>query len=197
MAKMSKPPQALPGTGWDLITGCGHNAVLAIAGTVIEAVKKGDIKRFVVMAGCDGRQSKRDYYTGFARALPKNAVILTAGCAKYRYNSLDLGMIGGIPRVIDAGQCNDCYSLVVIAQALAAAFGVGINELPISYNIAWYEQKAALVLLALLNLGVRDITLGPELPAFVSPGVLDVLVNTFGIKKNSTIEADIARMVPA
>ena len=196
-AKKSQPPQDLNAPGRDLITGCAHNAVLALAGTVVEAVKKGDIKRFVVMAGCDGRQSERSYYTEFAQALPKNTIILTAGCAKYRYNGLDLGTIGGIPRVIDAGQCNDCYSLVVIAQALAKAFNVGINELPVSYNIAWYEQKAALVLLALLNLGVKDITLGPKLPAFVSPGVLNVLVENFGIKKNSTVEADLARMVPS
>jgi hydroxylamine reductase len=196
-AKKTAAPQALAQPGRDLITGCAHNAVLAIAGTVVEAVKKGDIRRFVVMAGCDGRQSERAYYTEFAQALPKSAVILTAGCAKYRYNGLDLGTAGGIPRVIDAGQCNDCYSLVVIAQALAKAFNVGINELPVSYNIAWYEQKAALVLLALLNLGVRDITLGPKLPAFVSPGVLKVMVDNFGIRKNSTVEADIARMVPS
>jgi hydroxylamine reductase len=197
LAKQSLPPQDLHTPGRDLITGCGHNAVLAIAGPVIDAVKKGDIRRFVVMAGCDGRQSERDYYTQFAEALPGDTVILTAGCAKYRYNGLDLGTIGGIPRVIDAGQCNDCYSLVVIAQALAKAFGVGINDLPVSYNIAWYEQKAALVLLALLNLGVKDITLGPKLPAFVSPGVLDVLVRNFGMKKNDTVVTDIARMVPA
>ncbi|MFA4878063.1 MAG: hydroxylamine reductase [Methanoregula sp.] len=196
-AKTCQPPDDLHAPGRDLLTGCAHGAVLRIAGTVIDAVKKGDIKQFVVMAGCDGRQSERDYYTRFAEALPKNTVILTAGCAKYRYNGLDLGTTGGIPRVIDAGQCNDCYSLVVIAQALAKAFDVGINELPVSYNIAWYEQKAALVLLALLNLGVKDITLGPKLPAFVSPGVLSVLVNTFQIKKNSTVEADLARMVPA
>jgi len=196
LAKTCQPPQDLNAPGRDLITGCAHGAVLAIAGTVIDAVKKGDIKRFVVMAGCDGRHAERDYYTEFAKALPKNTVILTAGCAKYRYNGLDLGTIGGIPRVIDAGQCNDCYSLVVIAQALAGAFGVGINELPVSYNIAWYEQKAALVLLALLNLGIKDITLGPKLPAFVSPGVLDVLVENFGIKKNSTVEADLPRLVP-
>jgi hydroxylamine reductase len=196
-AKKSQPPQDLQAPGRNLTTGCAHNAVLALAGTVVEAVKKGDIRRFVVMAGCDGRQSERSYYTEFAKALPKDTIILTAGCAKYRYNGLDLGTIGGIPRVIDAGQCNDCYSLVVIAQALAKAFNVGINELPVSYNIAWYEQKAALVLLALLNLGVKDITLGPRLPAFVSPGVLKVLVENFGIKKNSTVEADLARMVPA
>jgi hydroxylamine reductase len=189
------PPQDLQAPGRDLTTGCAHHAVLALAGTVVEAVKKGDIRRFVVMAGCDGRQSERQYYTDFARALPDNTVILTAGCAKYRYNGLDLGSIGGIPRVIDAGQCNDCYSLVVIAQALAKAFGIGINELPVSYNIAWYEQKAALVLLALLNLGVKDITLGPKLPAFVSAGILNVLVENFGIRKNSTVESDLARMV--
>ncbi|MDD5142889.1 hydroxylamine reductase [Methanoregula sp.] len=196
-AKKCQPPTALPAPGRDLITGCAHNAVLALAGTVVEAVKKGDIKRFVVMAGCDGRQTERAYYTEFAKALPENTVILTAGCAKYRYNGLDLGAIGGIPRVIDAGQCNDCYSLVVIAQALAKAFNVGINELPVSYNIAWYEQKAALVLLALLNLGVKNIALGPKLPAFVSPGVLDVLVRNFNIGKNSTVEEDMKRMVPA
>jgi hydroxylamine reductase len=196
-AKKTQAPQDLHAPGRDLITGCAHAAVLAIAGTVIDAVKKGDIKRFVVMAGCDGRHAERDYYTEFAKAMPKDTVILTAGCAKYRYNGLDLGTIGGIPRVIDAGQCNDCYSLVVIAQALAGAFGVGINELPVSYNIAWYEQKAALVLLALLNLGVKDITLGPKLPAFVSPGVLDVLVKNFGMKKNDTVATDMARMVPS
>jgi len=196
-AQTCQPPQDLGSPGRDLITGCGHDAVLALAGTVIDAVKKGDIKRFVVMAGCDGRQAEREYYTKFAEALPKNTMILTAGCAKYRYNGLDLGTIGGIPRVIDAGQCNDCYSLVVIAQALAKAFNVGINELPVSYNIAWYEQKAALVLLALLNLGVKNITLGPKLPAFISPGVLKVLVDNFGIAKNSTVEADLARLVPA
>ncbi len=196
-AKTCPPPQE-PGTnGRDLITGCGHDAVLALAGTVVEAVKKGDIKRFIVMAGCDGRQSERQYYTDFAQALPKDTVILTAGCAKYRYNYLDLGTIGGIPRVIDAGQCNDCYSLVVIAKALAEAFGVGINELPVSYNIAWYEQKAALVLLALLHLGVKNITLGPKLPGFVSPGVLKVLVDTFNLGKNSTVEEDMKLMVPA
>lgn len=196
-AKTCPPPTDLQSHGRDLITGCAHKAVLSIAGTVVDAVKKGDIRRFIVMAGCDGRGSYRDYYTGFAQALPPDTVILTAGCAKYRYNYLDLGTIGGIPRIIDAGQCNDCYSLVVIAQALADAFGVGINELPVSFNIAWYEQKAALVLLALLHLGVQNITLGPTLPAFVSPGVLNVLVTNFGIQKNSTIEEDMKRMVPA
>ncbi len=195
-AKTSPPPTSI-GNGADLITGAAHDAVLAIAGTVVDAVKSGAIKRFLVMAGCDGRHSDRDYYTKFAEALPKDTVILTAGCAKYRYNSLDLGTIGGIPRVLDAGQCNDSYSLVVIAQALAGAFNVDLNELPISYNIAWYEQKAVLVLLALLNLGVKNITLGPRLPGFISPGVLNVLVENFGISKNSTVEEDLARMVPS
>jgi hydroxylamine reductase len=195
-AKTCQQPQDLQPGGTDLITGCAHGAVLAIADKVVAAVKSGDIKRFIVMAGCDGRQKERDYYTKFAQALPKDTVILTAGCAKYRYNSLNLGTIGGIPRVLDAGQCNDCYSLVVIAQALAKAFGVGINELPVSYNIAWYEQKAVLVLLSLLSLGVKDITLGPKLPAFVSPVVLDVLVKNFDLKPNTTVDADLARMVP-
>ncbi|WP_440950517.1 hydroxylamine reductase [Methanosphaerula subterraneus] len=195
-AKTSPPPTSI-GNGADLITGAAHDAVLAIAGTVVDAVKSGAIRRFLVMAGCDGRHSDRDYYTKFAEALPKDTVILTAGCAKYRYNSLDLGTIGGIPRVLDAGQCNDSYSLVVIAQALAGAFNVDLNELPISYNIAWYEQKAVLVLLALLNLGVKNITLGPRLPGFISPGVLNVLVENFGISKNSTVEEDLARMVPS
>ncbi|MCQ1538768.1 hydroxylamine reductase [Methanocalculus taiwanensis] len=197
MAKSSKPPELLRENSPDLITGCAHDAVLAIAGTVIDAVKNGDIKKFIVMAGCDGRRKSREYYTQFAEALPKDTVILTAGCAKYRYNSLGLGTIGGIPRVLDAGQCNDCYSLVVIAQALAEAFGVGINDLPIAYNISWYEQKAVLVLLALLSLGIKDITLGPTLPAFISPAVLDVLVKNFDLKSNTTVEDDMARMLKA
>ncbi len=194
-ARTCQPPKAM-GNGRDLITGCAHNAVLSLAGTVIDAIKGGDVKRFIVMAGCDGRQREREYYTEFAKALPKNTIILTAGCAKYRYNNLNLGAIGGIPRVLDAGQCNDSYSLVVIAQALSKAFGVGINDLPVSYNIAWYEQKAVAVLLALLHLGVKNIALGPKLPGFVSPAVLDVLVKNFGIRKNSTVEEDILLMAP-
>jgi len=193
-AKRCKPPEDI--SRGDLVTGCAHAPVLAIADKVIDAVKSGAIRRFVVMAGCDGRHPERSYYTWFAEALPEDTVILTAGCAKYRYNSLGLGDIGGIPRVLDTGQCNDCYSLVVIAQALAEAFGVGINELPVSYNIAWYEQKAVLVLLSLLSLGVRDITLGPRLPGFVSPGILKVLVENFGIRGISTFKEDLARMVP-
>ncbi|MDD3573683.1 MAG: hydroxylamine reductase [Methanospirillum sp.] len=196
-AKTSSPPKSLPSSGPDLITGCAHNAVLSLAEPVIGAIKAGDIKRFVVMAGCDGRQKEREYYTTFAQALPSDAVILTAGCAKFRYNYLPLGDIGGIPRVIDAGQCNDSYSLVVIAKALAEAFNVGINDLPISYNIAWYEQKAVLVLLALLSLGVKNITLGPKLPAFVSPAVLKVLVEQFGIAPNTTVDADMKLLCPA
>ena len=193
-AKRCKAPEDI--SRGDLVTGCAHAPVLALADTVIDAVKTGAVKRFLVMAGCDGRYGGRDYYTRFAKALPADTVILTAGCAKYRYNSLGLGDIGGIPRVLDAGQCNDCYSLVVIAKALAEAFGVGINDLPVSYNIAWYEQKAVLVLLSLLSLGVKDITLGPRLPAFVSPGILKVLVENFGIRGIATVEEDLARMVP-
>ena len=172
--------------------GFAHASTLSVADKIVEAVKAGAIKKFVVMAGCDGRHKTRDYYTKVAQQLPKEAVILTAGCAKYRYNMLDLGDIGGIPRVIDAGQCNDSYSLVVIAQALAKVFGVeDINDLPISYDIAWYEQKAVIVLLALLYLGVKGIVLGPTLPAFLSPGVAKVLVEKFDIKPISTVEKDV------
>jgi hydroxylamine reductase (hybrid-cluster protein) len=181
----------------ELTTGCAHQAVDAIAGSVVEAIRNEAIRRFVVMAGCDGRQPEREYYTEFALALPQDTVILTAGCAKYRYNALDLGTAGGIPRVSDVGQCNDSYSLVAIAQQLAGAFGVGINDLAISYTIAWYEQKAMLVLLAPLSVEVRDITLGPRLPGLPSPGVLDVLVREFGLKKIATVGKDLARMVPA
>jgi len=188
-AKTSKPPEQLEsGT---IIGGFAHEAALSVADKIIDAVKSGAISRFIVMAGCDGRHKERTYYTDFAKALPEDTVILTAGCAKYRYNKLGLGNIGGIPRVIDAGQCNDSYSLVVIAQKLAEAFGLkDINDLPVSYNIAWYEQKAVLVLLALLSLGVKNITLGPTLPAFVSPNVLKVLVENFNIRPNTTVEED-------
>ncbi len=162
----------------------------------MDAVKSGAIKRFVVMAGCDGRHKTRNYYTDVARELPEDTVILTAGCAKYRYNKLDLGDIGGIPRVLDAGQCNDSYSLVVIALKLKEVFGLeNINELPISYDIAWYEQKAVAVLLALLFLGVKGIRLGPTLPAFVSPGVLKVLVENFNIKPIGDVKTDIKAMM--
>ncbi|MBU3146367.1 hydroxylamine reductase [Clostridium sp. CF012] len=176
----------------EIVGGFAHNQVLALADKVVDAVKTGAIKRFFVMAGCDGRMKGREYYTEFAKELPNDTVILTAGCAKYRYNKLELGDIGGIPRVLDAGQCNDSYSLVVIAMKLQEVFGLAdINELPITYNIAWYEQKAVIVLLALLHLGVKNIHLGPTLPAFLSPNVVNVLVENFGIAGIGTVEEDI------
>lgn len=175
-----------------IVGGFAHEQVFALADKVVDAVKSGAIKKFFVMAGCDGRMKSREYYTDFAAALPKDTVILTAGCAKYRYNKLQLGDIGGIPRVLDAGQCNDSYSLALIALKLAEVFGVeSINDLPIAYNIAWYEQKAVIVLLALLYLGVKNIHLGPTLPAFLSPNVAKVLVENFGIAGIGTVEDDI------
>ena len=193
-AKACPPPTEIEsGT---IVGGFAHNQVLALADKVVAAVKSGAIKRFVVMAGCDGRQKSRSYYTDVAENLPKDTVILTAGCAKYRYNKLNLGDIGGIPRVLDAGQCNDSYSLAVIALKLKEVFGLeDINELPISYDIAWYEQKAVAVLLALLALGVKGIRLGPTLPAFLSPNVAKVLVEKFDIKPIGTVEDDIAAMM--
>ena len=176
----------------EIVGGFAHNQVIGLADKIVDAVKSGAIKRFFVMAGCDGRMKSRDYYTEFAKKLPKDAVILTAGCAKYKYNKLDLGDIGGIPRVLDAGQCNDSYSLVVIALKLKEVFGLDdVNELPISYNIAWYEQKAVIVLLALLHLGVKNIHLGPTLPAFLSPNVVKVLVDNFGIAGITSVDDDI------
>ncbi len=176
----------------EIIGGFAHNQVMALADKVVDAVKTGAIKRFFVMAGCDGRMKSRNYYADFAQALPKDTVILTAGCAKYQYNKLDLGDIGGIPRVLDAGQCNDSYSLAVIALKLKEVFGLDdINKLPISYNIAWYEQKAVIVLLALLHLGVKNIHLGPTLPGFLSPNVVNVLVENFGIAGISSVEDDV------
>lgn len=175
----------------EIIGGFAHAQVMALADKVIEAVKSGAIKKFVVMAGCDGRAKSRDYYAEFAQALPQDTVILTAGCAKYKYNKLPLGDIGGIPRVLDAGQCNDCYSLAVIALKLKEVFGLeDINDLPIIYNVAWYEQKAVIVLLSLLYLGVKNIHLGPTLPAFLSPNVAKVLVENFGIAGIGTVEED-------
>ena len=189
-AKSCKPPTEIEqGT---IVGGFAHNTMAGLADSVVEAVKKGAIKRFFVMAGCDGRQKARDYYTEFAKKLPGDSVILTAGCAKYRYNKLDLGDINGIPRVLDAGQCNDSYSLVLTALKLKEAFGLeDVNQLPISYNIAWYEQKAVIVLLALLYLGVKNIHLGPTLPAFLSPNVAKVLVENFGIGGITSVEEDI------
>ena len=190
-AKTCAPPQEIE--RGEIVGGFAHAQVLALADQIVEAVKSGAIKKFVVMAGCDGRAKSREYYTEFAKALPQDAVILTAGCAKYKYNKLDLGDIGGIPRVLDAGQCNDSYSLAVIALKLKEVFGLeDINQLPIVYNIAWYEQKAVIVLLALLYLGVKNIHLGPTLPAFLSPNVAKVLVDNFGIAGIGTVEEDIA-----
>jgi len=179
-----------------IVGGFAHNQVIELADKVVDAVKSGAIKQFFVMAGCDGRMKSRDYYTDFAQELPKDTVILTAGCAKYRYNKLNLGDIGGIPRVLDAGQCNDSYSLAVIAMKLKEVFELNdINDLPISYNIAWYEQKAVIVLLALLHLGVKNIKLGPTLPAFLSPNVANVLVETFGINGIQTVEKDMEQFL--
>ncbi len=188
-AKHCAPPEEIE--HGEIIGGFAHNQVLALADDIVGAVKSGAIKKFVVMAGCDGHAKARDYYTEFAKKLPGDTVILTAGCAKYRYNKLNLGDIGGIPRVLDAGQCNDSYSLAVIALKLQEAFGLDdINDLPIVYNIAWYEQKAVLVLLALLSLGIKNIHLGPTLPAFLSPNVAKVLVQNFGISEIGTVEDD-------
>lgn len=195
-AKRCQPPVEIE--HGEIIGGFAHHQVLALADKIVDAVKSGAIKKFVVMAGCDGRMKSREYYTNFAEALPKDDVILTAGCAKYRYNKLPLGDINGIPRVLDAGQCNDSYSLVVIALALRDTFGLkDVNDLPIVYNIAWYEQKAVIVLLALLSLGVKNIHLGPTLPAFFSPNVLKVLVEKFGITTISSVEEDMKRWIRA
>lgn len=189
-AKHCAPPEEIE--RGEIVGGFAHNQVLALADDIVAAVKSGAIKKFVVMAGCDGRMKSRNYYTDFAKALPKDTVILTAGCAKYKYNKLDLGDICGIPRVLDAGQCNDSYSLAVIALKLKEVFGLeDINELPILYNISWYEQKAVIVLLALLYLGVKNIHLGPTLPAFLSPNVAKVLVDNFGIAGIGSVEEDL------
>lgn len=193
-AKKCAPPKEME-TG-TIIGGFAHNQVLALADKIIEAIKSGAIRKFVVMSGCDGRMNSRSYYTEFAEKLPKDVIILTSGCAKYRFNKLSLGTIGGIPRVLDAGQCNDSYSLAKIALALVDALGLkSINELPIAYNVAWYEQKAVIVLLALLFLGVKNIHLGPTLPAFLSPNVANVLVNKFGIAGIGTVDEDIKAML--
>jgi hydroxylamine reductase len=190
LAKTCKAPVALE--SGEIVGGFAHNQVLALADKVVDAVKSGAIRKFIVMAGCDGRMKNREYYTEFAKALPKDCVILTAGCAKYKYNKLNLGDINGIPRVLDAGQCNDSYSLAVIALKLKEVFGLDdVNKLPIVYNIAWYEQKAVIVLLALLYLGVKNIHLGPTLPAFLSPNVAKVLVDNFGIAGIGTVDEDL------
>ncbi|WP_294066355.1 hydroxylamine reductase [uncultured Fusobacterium sp.] len=192
MAKRTLPPKEIE-TG-EIIGGFAHNQVFQLADKIVEAIKNGDIKRFVVMGGCDGRSKKREYYTEFAKNLPKDTVILTAGCAKYRYNKLDLGMINGIPRVLDAGQCNDSYSLALIALKLKEVFNLDdINKLPIIYNISWYEQKAVIVLLSLLYLGVKNIHLGPTLPGFLSPNVAKVLIENFNIGGIGEVEEDLER----
>lgn len=189
-AKRCEPPVGIE--QGQIVGGFAHAQVLALADKVVDAVKSGKIRKFVVMAGCDGRAKSRTYYTDFAKALPEDTVILTAGCAKYRYNKLNLGDIEGIPRVLDAGQCNDSYSLAVIAMKLQEIFGLDdINDLPIIYNIAWYEQKAVIVLLALLSLGIKNIHLGPTLPAFLSPNVVNVLVEKFGIAGIDSVESDV------
>ncbi len=194
LAKTCQPPAEIE--NGEIVGGFAHNQVIALADKVVGAVKSGAIKRFVVMAGCDGRQNSRQYYTDVAGALSEDTVILTAGCAKYRYNKLQLGDIGGIPRVLDAGQCNDSYSLAVIALKLKEVFGLDdINDLPISYDIAWYEQKAVAVLLALLSLGVKGIRLGPTLPEFLTPNVASVLVEKFDIKPIETVESDVGAMI--
>ena len=194
MAKQCEAPEELE--QGQIVGGFAHEQVFAVADKVVAAVKSGAIKKFVVMAGCDGRMKSRDYYAEFAKALPQDTVILTAGCAKYKYIKMNLGDIGGIPRVLDAGQCNDSYSLALIALKLKEVFGLDdVNELPIVYNIAWYEQKAVIVLLALLHLGVKNIHLGPTLPAFLSPNVAKVLIENFGIGGITTVEEDIKKMI--
>ncbi|GEO82040.1 hydroxylamine reductase [Pararhodospirillum oryzae] len=193
-ARQCQPPTPLE-TGF-VTTGFAHHQILAVADQVVAALKAGSVTRFVVMAGCDGRHKARDYYTQVAATLPRDAIILTAGCAKYRYNKLDLGTVGGLPRLLDAGQCNDSYSLALVALTLKEALGLDdINDLPISYDIAWYEQKAVAVLLALLHLGVKGIRLGPTLPAFLSPAVLSLLVERFGLKPIGAVDEDVAAMM--
>ncbi len=194
LAKTCDAPQEIE--SGEIVGGFAHAQVFALADQVVEAVKSGAIRKFVVMSGCDGRMKSRNYYEEFAKALPKDVVILTSGCAKYKYNKLNLGDINGIPRVLDAGQCNDSYSWAVVALKLKEIFGANdINDLPIFFNIAWYEQKAVIVLLALLYLGVKNIHIGPTLPAFVSEGVLQVLVDNFGLAGNSTVEEDIQKYI--
>jgi hydroxylamine reductase len=189
---MAQSLPALPDTeGKSILTGFHHLPVLDIAGTVIDAVKSGAVKRFFLIGGCDGARPGRNYFTEFAEKVPDDCVILTLACGKYRFNKLEFGEIGGIPRLLDVGQCNNAYSAVQIALALADAFGVGVNDLPLSLIVSWYEQKAVAILLSLLHLGIKNIRLGPSLPAFVSPAALDVLVKSFGLKPIGTVEADL------
>jgi len=178
-----------------ITTGFGRNAVMSVAGTVIDAVKSGAIRHFFLVGGCDGAKSGRNYYTDFAKAVPDDCIILTLACGKYRFNKLEFGEIGGIPRLLDMGQCNDAYSAIVVASALADAFGVGVNDLPLSMILSWYEQKAVAILLTLLYLGIRNIKLGPSLPACLTPTTLGVLVNTFGIAPVTTPEQDLKEIL--
>jgi hydroxylamine reductase len=194
--------QAAPGFVSDgpeqtILVGFGHNAVLGVADKVIDAVKAGQIKRFFLIGGCDGAKSGRNYYTKFAESVPKDCVILTLACGKFRFNKLEFGNIGGIPRLLDCGQCNDAYSAIKIAGALAQAFGCGVNDLPLSLILSWYEQKACAILLTLLYLGIKNIRLGPSLPAFVTPAVLNVLVEKFSIKPITTVEEDLKAALSA
>lgn len=193
-ARTCEPPTAIE--QGEIVGGFAHAQVFALADKIVEAVKSGAIRKFIVMSGCDGRMKSRDYYTEFAKALPEDTVILTSGCAKFKYNKLHLGDINGIPRVLDAGQCNDSYSWAVVALKLKEIFGANdINDLPIEFNVAWYEQKAVIVLLALLSLGIKNIHIGPTLPAFISPAVLKVLVENFGLAGITNVEDDLAKMV--
>jgi hydroxylamine reductase len=190
-AALAAPGFAADAPEQSILVGFGHNAILGVADKVIGAVKAGQVRRFFLIGGCDGAKSGRNYYTEFAEAVPKDCVILTLACGKYRFNKLEFGDIGGIPRLLDCGQCNDAYSAIKVAGALAQAFGCGVNDLPLSLILSWYEQKAVAILLTLLHLGIKNIRLGPSLPAFVTPTVLNVLVEKFNIKPITTVEADL------
>jgi hydroxylamine reductase len=196
-AALAAPGFAEDGPDKTIVVGFGHNAVMGVAGKVIEAVEAGAVKHFFLIGGCDGAKSGRNYYTDLAQAVPKDCVILTLACGKFRLNKLDFGDIGGIPRLLDVGQCNDAYSAIQIAVALANAFGTDVNSLPLSLILSWYEQKAVAILLTLLHLGIRNIRLGPSLPAFVSPTVLNVLVESFGLKPTTTADEDLAAILSA
>jgi hydroxylamine reductase len=194
-AALAAPGFTHDGPDKTILVGFGHNAVLGVADKVVEAVKSGAIKHFFLVGGCDGARTGRDYYTEFAEAVPKDCVILTLACGKYRFNKLEFGTIGGIPRLLDIGQCNDAYSAIQIAVALSKAFGCGVNDLPLSLVLSWYEQKAVAILLTLLHLGIRNIRLGPTLPAFVTPNVLNVLVEKFNLMPIQSVEADLGAIL--
>ena len=196
-AALAAPGFSADGPDQTILVGFGHNAILGVADKVIDAVKAGQVKHFFLIGGCDGAKPGRNYYTEFAEAVPKDCVILTLACGKYRFNKLQFGDIGGIPRLLDCGQCNDAYSAIKVAGALAQAFGCGVNDLPLSMILSWYEQKACAILLSLLYLGIKNIRLGPSLPAFVTPAVLNVLVEKFSIKPITTVEADLKAALSA